>query len=102
MKKIMPKKKIYATSTVFELEISYSFKGQHFKNTYLFDSQSDTELFAKEALMTFLNKNFQNIHISLYRKEKYSDTRINTDEVKATVQGAKKDRQKRIEELNSF
>lgn len=98
MKKLSPKKKIYLTVPSFELEVSYTFKGQHHKTSYVFDDVRDFELFANEAVSLSINKGFQNIHISMYRKELYYDSKINEKDVKETVKKEAKTRKKRIEE----
>jgi hypothetical protein len=97
MKKITPKKKIYLTIPVFEMEVSYTYKGNPHKSNYVFDSIMDLELFAKEAVNTFVTKGFQNIHISLLRKEKHYDSQIAPADVAEAVKESKPSRKQRLE-----
>jgi len=102
MKKLSPKKRIYLTTPVFELEVSYSYKGQNFKTSYVFDNTADLKLFADEAINMALGKGFQNINIAMFRKDRYYDSKIDQKDVKDTVQKSSKGRQQRIEENLSF
>jgi hypothetical protein len=97
-KVILPKKKIYATEALIELEVSYTTKNGIMKENYVFDNPHDADLFSQEALSLFLKKGAKSLHISLYRKEKYIDTQIDTENVKKRIEGAKTDRKKRIEQ----
>jgi hypothetical protein len=83
---------------LIELLIKYSFKGKFYSEDYIFDNYTDVELFAKEAINNFLSKNYKHLSIEFIRKEKYKDLKIDTDTVKKKLEGAKKDRYKRIEE----
>lgn len=95
---ISPKKKIYATEPLIELEISYISKKGTIKENYIFDNLFDTELFVQEALKVFFKKEIKNFHISLYRKERYIDTKIDTENIRKQIEGAKTDRKKRIQQ----